>query len=54
VVDLSDVLDRVDDPVMYDYVHTNERGAHIIAQAIYDQLKPTLLALQGQSQGAGR
>ena len=48
------MLDDVNDPVMYDYVHTNERGAHIIAQAIYNQLKPTLLALHGQSQGAGR
>lgn len=46
VIDLSDVLDKVDDPVMYDFVHTNEQGARIVAEALYNHLKPTLVDLQ--------
>jgi lysophospholipase L1-like esterase len=50
VVDLGAALD-VPDAVMYDYVHTNERGAEAIAAAMYETLRPQLLALsQG---GAG-
>ncbi|HZJ26722.1 MAG TPA: SGNH/GDSL hydrolase family protein [Acidimicrobiia bacterium] len=44
VVDLGNALD-VADPVMYDYVHTNELGAAYIAAAMYADLKPTLLEL---------
>lgn len=53
VVDLSDLFDDLDDPIMYDYVHTNEQGAHLVAEAMYQQLKPRLLALQAD-QGATR
>jgi hypothetical protein len=49
VIDLSDALDSADGPVMYDFVHTNERGAEIVAKALYEQLKPTLLALQSEA-----
>lgn len=44
VIDLSDALDLTD-PIMYDYVHTNELGAAAVAAAIYADLKPTLLEL---------
>ena len=49
VIDLSDVFDDVDEPVMYDFVHTNERGAEIVARALYDNLKPTLVELQTEA-----
>jgi hypothetical protein len=49
VIDLSDALDSADDPVMYDFVHTNERGAEIVAKALYEHLKPTLVALQSEA-----
>jgi lysophospholipase L1-like esterase len=45
VVDLSDVLDDIDEPIMYDFVHTNEQGAAVVAEALYEQLKPRLLEL---------
>jgi hypothetical protein len=47
VVDLSDALDGVEQPIFYDFVHTNEWGARAMAEAMYQHLKPTLLALQG-------
>ncbi len=43
VVDLSTVLDGTSKPLMYDFVHTNELGARIVAQAIYRRLRPQLL-----------
>jgi hypothetical protein len=45
VVDLSTTLDGIREPVMYDVVHTNERGARTIAAALYERLKPQLLML---------
>jgi hypothetical protein len=42
-VDLSTVLDRTTQPLMYDFVHTNELGARIVAQAIYRRMRPQLL-----------
>jgi hypothetical protein len=42
-VDLSTVLDDTSKPLMYDFVHTNELGARIVAQAIYRRLRPQLL-----------
>ena len=38
VVDLSTALDDVDEPVMTDYVHTNEVGAQAVAEAMYVEL----------------
>ena len=46
VADLSDALDGVEQPVFYDFVHTNEAGARAVARAMYERLKPTLLELQ--------
>jgi hypothetical protein len=45
VIDLSESLDGVRKPVMYDFVHTNEVGARVIARALYERLRPRLLAL---------
>jgi lysophospholipase L1-like esterase len=50
VTDLSGAFAGVDEAVYYDFVHTNERGAEVVARAIYDQLKPRLLALHDQLQ----
>jgi hypothetical protein len=42
VADLSDALDGVRAPVMYDFVHTNEQGARVVARALYERLEPVL------------
>lgn len=46
VVDIAGALDSVREPVMYDFVHTNERGARAIAEAIYRRLRPQLRAIE--------
>lgn len=48
VVDISDALDGVEEPVMYDFHHTNEAGAAAIARALYAELRPQLVALAGR------
>jgi lysophospholipase L1-like esterase len=45
VVDLSASLNGVRKPVMYDFVHTNELGARVIARALYERLRPQLRRL---------
>jgi lysophospholipase L1-like esterase len=50
VVDLSKVLDGVRQPVMYDFVHTNELGARVIARALYERLRPQLERLSREAQ----
>jgi lysophospholipase L1-like esterase len=47
-VDLSEALSRTDKPLMYDFVHTNELGARIVAEAIYRRLKPQLEEAAGR------
>jgi lysophospholipase L1-like esterase len=42
VIDLSDVLDDVDEPLFVDFDHTNERGAALITSAIYKDTSSTL------------
>jgi len=42
-VDLSTALDGTAQPLMYDFVHTNELGARIVAQALYKRLRPQLM-----------
>ena len=42
VIDLSDALDGVDGSMFWDFVHTNEAGARIIAEAIYPHLMRVL------------
>ncbi len=47
-VDLSTAWDRTDKPVMYDFVHSNELGARVVAAAIYKRIKPQLLEVAGR------
>jgi hypothetical protein len=47
-IDLSTAWDGTDKPVMYDFVHSNELGARVAAQAIYRRLRPQLLEAAGQ------
>jgi len=44
-VDLSGALDDAEVPVYFDFVHTNERGAQLIARAMYAELAPRLRQL---------
>jgi hypothetical protein len=48
VVDLSGALDHVHGPVLADNVHINEVGARAVAQAIFDDSRPTLDRLRSQ------
>ena len=48
VQDVSGALDGVDRPVMYDFVHTNELGAKVMARVLYERLRPQLLELSGE------
>lgn len=48
VQDLSTALDSVKQPVMYDFVHTNELGAKVMARALYERLRPALRKLSGE------
>lgn len=41
-LDLTRVLDDVDEPVYFDSSHTNELGARIIGRALYLRLRPVL------------
>ncbi|HRW37994.1 MAG TPA: SGNH/GDSL hydrolase family protein [Aquihabitans sp.] len=46
VIDLTDVFDEVDGPIYFDWVHTNERGAQIVADAMWDRgLRQAVAAL---------
>lgn len=36
-IDLTDALDDVDEPMFFDWAHTNEAGAQIVAQAMWDR-----------------
>ena len=46
VVDLSHSLDDVDEPVFWDFVHSNELGARLVATAMYADLRPRLALLE--------
>ncbi|MGB6058731.1 MAG: hypothetical protein WBF71_10735 [Microthrixaceae bacterium] len=45
VVDLTRVFDHVTQPVFFDWAHTNEHGATIVAEAILDHLWPKIVQL---------
>lgn len=47
VVDLSDALDDVDEPVFDDFYHTNEYAATVVAAELLDQLWPQVVAAAG-------
>jgi hypothetical protein len=42
-VDVGDALDRAQEPVLWDFVHTNEVGANLSARALFTNLQPTLV-----------
>jgi lysophospholipase L1-like esterase len=52
VVDLSDVFAGVDEPVFIDAAHTNELGARVMAEALWDDLARDLDGFSAQA-GAG-
>ena len=41
-VDLGSALDGTGTPVLWDFVHTNEEGARLVAAAMLDNLRPKL------------
>ncbi|MEZ5322110.1 MAG: hypothetical protein R2698_08575 [Microthrixaceae bacterium] len=43
-VDLSDALAGATGPTFFDFEHTNERGAALIAEHVYHAIRPLLLA----------
>lgn len=47
-IDLTDALDDVDVPVYFDSSHTNELGARIIGERLYQALRPQLDAAMEQ------
>ena len=49
VIDLSEALNGVKEPVMIDYEHTNELGALAVAKAMYLYLRPVLTASEQMS-----
>ncbi|MGB6058734.1 MAG: hypothetical protein WBF71_10750 [Microthrixaceae bacterium] len=46
-VDLTHIFDAVKKPIFFDSSHTNELGASIVATKIYENLRPTIKALDG-------
>jgi lysophospholipase L1-like esterase len=46
IVDISDALDHLSGPILSDNVHTNERGARAVAEAMYRHLEPQLAELR--------
>lgn len=43
-IDLTRVLDDLDEPVYVDVIHTNELGARLVAEAMWDDLRPAVEA----------
>jgi lysophospholipase L1-like esterase len=52
VHDLSHIYDSSTKPYFFDDVHTNEAGAALVAEAIYDQIRP-LIAQVTEPGGGG-
>ena len=50
MVDLSAAMDDVEGPIYWDGGHTNERGAQVVADAMVDNLEPTLRDLVAAAQ----
>ena len=44
-VDVSDAFDALDEPVYWDWAHTNELGARTVAAAMYEHLRPQVRQL---------
>jgi len=47
-IDLSGVFDEINEPIFFDSSHTNEKGARIVADALYTQLRDQLAELGAQ------
>jgi len=45
VIDLSESLDTAPEPVFFDHTHTNELGAALVAQRIFEEVEPLLVEL---------
>lgn len=43
-IDLSDALAEVDRPTFFDFAHTNELGASVIAEHLFEHLRPEIAA----------
>ncbi|WP_421120178.1 hypothetical protein ACE2AJ_02210 [Aquihabitans daechungensis] len=50
-IDVSDALDDVEVPVLWDWAHTNELGARTVAEAMYPHLVPVLDEVTGPGSG---
>lgn len=48
-VDLSGAFDGIDDPLFFDGAHTNERGARILAAAMWAHLEPLVAKADAES-----
>ena len=48
VRDVSDVFDSIDAPIFYDEVHTNELGARLIAERMFDELEPVIRSVEAR------
>jgi len=51
VIDIANALNSVTSPIMYDFVHTNETGANVVARVIYQRVLPTLRELYRSRRG---
>jgi lysophospholipase L1-like esterase len=48
IIDVSDALDHLSGPILSDNVHTNEKGARAVAEAMYAHLEPELVELSSR------
>lgn len=49
VIDLSDVFDGLNESLFWDFVHSNERGAQIVAGAMLGPIREALASRQGEA-----
>lgn len=47
-IDLSHAYDGIDEPVLTDQVHTNELGARLVAEAMYEPIADTIATLDDE------
>jgi hypothetical protein len=50
VIDMSGFFDDVDEPVFIDLFHNNERGAELMADGLFDRLRPQIDAASRAAQ----
>lgn len=49
VIDITDAFDGTEEAILTDQAHTNELGAHLVAEAMYDHLRDPLAGLAAES-----